>query len=110
MLYVSLALNLLVLIPVCTVLLRRGPAAEATWGVRTPGRDILLAMYLTIAVLSAALLIRPNITAACTLLTMQVVYKLLTSLTVGSVKHPVVASNLAISAVHGVTLWVVFWG
>lgn len=41
---------------------------------------------------------------AAGLLLAQVVYKVLSPLTVGTLKHPVVLSNIAIAALHAVTL------
>ena len=71
MLTFSLALNLVVLFPVCTGLLMRGPRM------------------------------------ASVLLGLQVVYKVTTPFTVGTLKNPVVISNLVIAATHLVTLYVV---
>lgn len=41
---------------------------------------------------------------------MQLLYKLSTPFTVGAVDHPVVISNLAIAAVHPVTLVLIWRG
>jgi hypothetical protein len=36
---------------------------------------------------------------------MQVCYKVMTPITVGTIANPVVISNLVIAIVHGITLW-----
>ncbi len=118
MLVISLLLNIAVLIPVVTVLVigaRRGvnSAAQAPWGERTPARDILLAIYIAILVVSIALLAGVALggatvaieAAAAALFTVQIVYKALTAVTVrDALRNPVVLSNLGIAVVHGVTV------
>jgi hypothetical protein len=39
------------------------------------------------------------------MLAMQVCYKVMTPITVGTITNPVVISNLVIAIVHGITLW-----
>jgi hypothetical protein len=107
MLTFSLALNLVVLFPVCAGLLMRKPRMTSAFGEWTPARGILLSIYLAIAVASAALLARPDPRMASVLLGLQVIYKVTTPFTVRTVKNPVVISNLLIAAVHLVTLYVV---
>jgi hypothetical protein len=104
LLVVSLVVNVAVLVPVTFVLLRDGEPARFAWGPRTEGRQILLAIYLSILVLSCALLVWDEPRMAAGLLLAQVIYKLLSPLTVGTLKNPVVVSNLAIAALHSVTL------
>jgi hypothetical protein len=104
MLTFSLALNLVVLFPVCAGLVMRGPRMTSVFGEWTPARGILLSVYLAIAVASAALLAWPDPRMAAVLLGLQVVYKVTTPLTVGTVRNPVVISNLVIAATHLVTL------
>jgi len=118
MLIVSLLLNIAVLIPVVAVLVvatRRGidTRARFPWGERTPARDILLAIYIAILATSTALLavvaaVGPSVAveaAAVALFAVQIVYKVLTALTVrDALRNPVVLSNLCIAAVHGVTV------
>jgi len=118
MIVVSLLLNIAVLIPVVAVLLigtRPGRDARERfpWGERTPARDILLAIYIAILLVSIALLVAvatlgPSVaieSAAAALFVVQIVYKLLTAVTVQhAVRNPVVISNLLIAAVHGVTV------
>lgn len=105
LLTVSLVVNVVVLVPVTGVLIGNGRRARETWGERQPGRQILLAMYLSILALSIGLLLHRDTHMAAGLLLAQIVYKVLTPITVGSLKHPVVLSNLAIAALHGVTVW-----
>lgn len=101
---VSLVVNLAVLAPVCAGLVSRAAWAEEAFGPPTPARSILLSIYGTIFAASAVLLARPEPAAVAALLGVQVLYKLTTPITVGTVRHPVVASNLAIAALHAVTL------
>jgi len=104
MLTVSLLLNVIVLVPVCLGIVRDRGRIVQVLGPREPGRQILLAMYLTILGLSVALLVWREESIALGLLLVQVAYKLLSPLTVGTVRHPVVLSNLAIAVVHSITL------
>lgn len=104
LLLASLVVNVAVLVPVVAVLLFDTRAARDTWGPRSPGRQILLAIYLSILALSVALLVWGDARVSAGLLLAQVVYKVLSPVTVGTLKHPVVLSNLAIAALHTVTL------
>lgn len=110
---ISLALNVAVLVPVTVVISIDLSLAERAWGPRTDGRDILLSIYFAILVGSAALLALPCPSddlramkrgAVLGLLSVQIVYKLLTTVIVpSSVRNPVVASNLGITILHIVT-------
>jgi hypothetical protein len=104
MIYVSLAINILVLIPIVVLMAMKSPIVDKTWGVFTPARGILMSIYLSILVVSVFLLFNPAPAFVAALLLVQVVYKLTTPFTVGKLSHPVVISNLVISAVHIVTL------
>jgi hypothetical protein len=104
----SLVLNIAVLIPVCTGLLTHTSWAEAAYGGTTPARGILLSVYLSIALVSALLLLIRDPKLVAALLLVQVIYKITTPLTVGTLNNPVVISNLAIAAVHTVTLSVIW--
>lgn len=113
MLYLSLIVNILVLAPLVWALsLNSGGMAEA-FGPDTPARRILASVYLTILMMSLALLAalgfsKHDITPyAVTLLVLQVLYKVTTAFALG-LGHPVVSANLAISAVHVATLVVVY--
>lgn len=107
---VSLIINILVLVPVSLILFTNSLGAEDVFGVFTPARGVLLSMYLSILIISLALLVKRDIKFVSAILTMQVVYKLTTPFTVGDISNPVVISNLLVSAFHIVTLWVVFRG
>ncbi len=105
---VSLIINILVLVPVSFILLTNSLGVEDVFGIFTPARGVLLSMYLSILILSFALLVKRDMKFVSVVLTMQVVYKLTTPFTVGDISNPVVISNLLISAFHIVTLWAVF--
>ena len=116
MLFVSLLLNVVVLIPICAGLLRDAPWAVAVYGVRSPARGILLSVYLSILIVSAGLMLAEIIQPAAltkamslALFVMQIVYKMTTPMTVGTLRNPVVVSNLLIAGVHLVTS-VLLWG
>ena len=110
MLAISLLLNCLIVFPVSFGMLAGSAGMTAAFGPPGDARQILASVYLAIGLLSAmglvALLagygevIRP---IAVGLLAMQVVYKVITVATVG-LASPVVLTNLAVIAVHGVTL------
>lgn len=100
----SLALNVLVLVPVCYGLLSSAGWTQAAYGPPTPARGIVLSVYLAILLGSLALLAKPTPVMVAVLLAVQIVYKLTTPLTVGTLDNPVVISNLAIAGFHVVTL------
>lgn len=100
----SLLVNVAVLVPVCAGLIGGARWAEASFGAATPARGILLSIYLAICVVSAGLLLFGSVASVAALLVVQIVYKITTPLTVGTVRHPVVLSNLAIAALHTVTV------
>ncbi|MFO0675805.1 MAG: hypothetical protein U0169_04685 [Polyangiaceae bacterium] len=104
LLVLSLATNVAVLVPVVVSLVRDAGWVRDAYGPKSPARGILLAIYVAILVVSVLLLFRPDVHAALGLLTVQIVYKLLTPFTVGSIRNPVVLSNLAIAALHAVTV------
>lgn len=84
MLTISLWLNVVVLIPVCVALVTNRVAAGRAFGDRTPARSILLSIYLSILVVSVAALVIGDARLAAPLLLLQVVYKLTTPFTVGT--------------------------
>lgn len=105
MIFASLGLNIVVLVPVCLGLLRRAGWADAAYGAATQARGILLSIYLAILLCSAGMLLHPVTANVATLLLVQIIYKVTTPFTVGSFSNPVVVSNLAIAAFHCLTLW-----
>jgi len=100
----SLFLNLAVLVPVCASLMLSAPWTVAAYGPPSPARAILLSVYLAIGALSALLLFRPVPAAVAALLAVQILYKITTPVTTGSISNPVVISNLLIAGVHAATL------
>ncbi|CTQ48485.1 hypothetical protein JDO7802_00487 [Jannaschia donghaensis] len=104
MIQISLALNVLILIPVTWGLLADSAGMAQAFGPDQPSRRILLAVYLAIAACSAALLLWPGGRMLVPgLLAVQGIYKVLTVPLLG-IGHPVVVTNLGIVVVHGVTL------
>ena len=101
----SLALNILVLIPVCSGLLFKADWAAKSYGTETPARGILLAIYLTILIFSAVLLVKFDAKMVMALLMVQIVYKVLSPIMVGTLTNPVIISNLFIAAFHAVSVW-----
>lgn len=99
----SLAVNVLVLVPVLWGLWSGG--SDDVFGPDAPARRILICVYAAILVLSAVLLAWPAGRAALApgLLAVQVAYKVLTVPLLG-LGHPVATANLAIAALHAVTL------
>lgn len=113
MILLSLLLNIAVLIPVCGGMLVDTFGSGAEWvrecyGPDSAGRRILLSVYLSIGLVSAALLFVRQPLAVAALLAVQIVYKLITPVAVGTLSNPVVISNLLIAAFHAATL-VVCW-
>lgn len=112
MIIVSLALNVVVLVAVVGSFVAGAPWIQSAFGDRTPARDILLAIYCAILAGSAGLLLCLAVTpgnwvvgAVLALLAVQVIYKVLTAITVRvALRNPVVLSNLGIAVVHLVTI------
>ena len=71
----------------------------------TPARGILLALYMTILLVSVLLLFFFDAKLAFALFFVQIVYKLLSPFTVKTLKHPFVISNLFIAIFHLVTIY-----
>ena len=101
----SLALNILVLIPVCSGLLFNANWAIDSYGTETPARGILLAIYLSILIFSAVLLFKFDAKMVVALLTVQILYKLMSPIAVGTLTNPVIISNLLIAAFHLISVW-----
>jgi len=104
MILLSLIINVAVLVPVSAGLLVDASWVAAAYGDPSPARGILLSIYAAILLVSAWLLIERNAMLVAPLLLVQVIYKLTTPITVGSLINPVVISNLVVAAVHLVTL------
>jgi hypothetical protein len=101
----SLALNILVLIPVCSGLLLKANWALDSYGIETPARGILLSIYLTILIFSAVLLFKFDAKMVIALLSVQIIYKLLSPVMVGTLTNPVIISNLFIALFHTFSVW-----
>jgi len=102
--YVSLIVNIFVLVPIVVLMAAKAKLVDDTWGRFTEARGILWSIYFAILVASIALLFLPIPAFVAALLSVQVIYKITTPFTVGRIGHPVVISNLVISVVHIVTL------
>ena len=63
-----------------------------------------MSIYLAIMLVSIGLLFKPLPAMVAALLLVQIIYKITTPFTVGTLSNPVVLSNLVIAAVHAVTL------
>lgn len=110
MMTVSLLVNIVIVFPVSVGILLNQPAMTAAFGPQSDARAILASVYLAIGLVSVIMLAglaSKNsdliATMAIGLLSMQVVYKTITILTVGFAS-PVVVTNLCVIAVHAVTL------
>ncbi|CAL1157199.1 unnamed protein product [Cladocopium goreaui] len=115
---ISLAINVLVLVPVCYGLYSDGKGMKVVYGAETPARGILKAMYTSILVMSLALL--PSIFIdetrdgarwmSTALFLVQIVYKFLTPATTtggvppGMPGNPAVLANLVIALFHCITV------
>ncbi|MEY3045713.1 MAG: hypothetical protein ACO211_03520 [bacterium] len=106
--FVSLLVNIAVLIPVCLGLITEAVWAEEGYGPITPARGILLSIYIAILLISLLLLRNPDPKLVAPLLLVQVIYKFSTPLTVGTLQNPVVLSNLGIAVLHTITLWTIW--
>ena len=104
----SLAVNILVLVPIVVLMSINSPLVDEAWGPITAARGILFSIYFAILSASIVLVIIPIPTFIAALLLVQVVYKITTPVTVGRLQNPVVISNLVIAAVHVVTLVSIF--
>ena len=105
-----LLVNALIVFPVSVGLLSGQPAMDSAFGAPSDARQLLASVYLGIGLVSLAALAnlaigysQPVVPMAAGLLVMQVVYKLLTVLTVG-VTSPVVLTNMGVIGVHLITL------
>lgn len=88
------------------------PHADEVFGPDSPSRRILSCLYLAIALVSIAGLAIPQfrLPIVFVLFPLQIIYKLLTLVIVRDLRNPVPWSNLAISALHGVSLWLAVAG
>ncbi len=106
--YLSLAVNIVVLVPIVVLMSIKPRIVDKAWGSFTPARGILMSIYLSILLASLLLIVFPVPAFVFALLLVQVVYKVTTPFTVGTLKNPVVISNLIIAALHIATLALIF--
>jgi hypothetical protein len=102
---ISLVLNILVLIPVCAGLFLKANWAVDSYGIETPARGILLSVYLAIFIFSVLLLFKFDPKFVLALLSVQIVYKLLSPIMVGTLTNPVIISNLFIALFHSYSVF-----
>lgn len=108
MIVLSLLLNIAVLVPVCYGIMTDAAWARESYGEATAARGILLSIYIAIALVSLGLLFRREPKMVAALILVQIVYKLTTPFTVGTIANPVVASNLLIAVFHSITLFLIY--
>jgi hypothetical protein len=101
----SLILNILVLIPVSSGILLNSFWAVEAYGPDAPARGILLSIYLAILIVSAVLLVKFDAKFVMALLTVQIIYKVLSPIMVGTLTNPVIISNLFIALFHSLSVW-----
>jgi len=101
----SLVLNVVVLIPVCSGLLVKSNWIIDSFGIESPARGILLSIYLAILIFSIVLLFKFDPKFVLALLSVQIVYKLLSPIMVGTVTNPVIISNIFIALFHSYSVW-----
>ena len=102
----SLVLNILVLFPVTSGLLLNSNWAVESYGIESPARGILLAIYLAILIMSCVLLYKFDAKLVLALLTVQVIYKVLSPIMAGTIYNPVLISNLVIALLHSYSIFV----
>ena len=106
--YISLAANIVVLVPIVVLMAISSSLIDEVWGPSTAARGILMSIYMAILIASAVLVFLPVPAFIAALLAVQVVYKVTTPFTVGSFINPVVVSNLLISGLHIATLAAIY--
>jgi hypothetical protein len=94
-----------VLIPVCSGLLLKANWAMDSYGIETPARGILLSVYLAILIFSALLLFRFDPKFVMAILSVQILYKLLSPILVGTLTNPVIISNIFIALFHSYSVF-----
>jgi hypothetical protein len=102
---ISLVLNILVLIPVSSGILLKANWAVDSYGLETPARGILLSIYLAILIFSALLLFKFDPKFVMALLSVQIIYKLLSPIMAGTITNPVIISNIFIALFHSYSVW-----
>jgi hypothetical protein len=107
MIKVSLIINILVLIPVCLGILTGQERIQDSLGIAQPSLFILVSIYTTILLGSIYLFFRPNLHFIFSLLSMQICYKFLTPIMLGTLNNPVIISNIVIAIIHSVSIYLI---
>jgi hypothetical protein len=109
--YLSHTVNILVAGMMGTLLFinSSSPIIEV-FGGTTPARQILSCIYLAIATMSTIALVHRSqlIKIAIVLFPVQIVYKLLTLIAVTDKLNPIIWSNLIISILHLISLYIIY--
>jgi hypothetical protein len=102
---VALYINIIVLTPLTTLLLINDSKMSDAYGLRTTSRDILLSIYLTFLFFSIYFLISstPNDHIKI-LLFIQIIYKVLSSITATEKCNPVIISNIIVAFVFSILI------
>ncbi len=106
MIYASLVINIIILVPVCLGLILFERKMAAVFGERTTGREILLCIYLTILAASIFLMFHSAayVEYVKALLSAQIVYKSLSVFIIRDKKNPVLWFNFFIAIFHSAAL------
>ena len=107
---ISLVLNILVLIPVCSGIVLNASWAVDSYGMESAAQGILLSIYLAILIFSVLLLFKFDSKFVMALLSIQILYKLLSPIMVGTITNPVIISNLFIALFHSYSVWKIVIG
>lgn len=86
------------------------PRMDEVFGPDTTSRQILACLYIAIAVCSIVALVHPGVRLGivAVLFPLQIFYKVLSAFLVKERLNPVPLANLAISVLHGASLYVAF--
>ncbi len=90
MIRISLAVNILVLIPIVFGMAIGSPIIDRAWGEFSESRGILASIYFALLVLSGILIVKTIPVFVVPLLATQVIYKITTPFTVGTIKSGMV--------------------
>ena len=108
MIVISLVINIVVLVPICFGMFSDANWVREAYGAQSLSRGILLSIYLAILLGSAWLLFGMDVKFVTALLLIQILYKITTPFTVGTLKNPVVVSNLLIAIFHTATVYTIW--
>lgn len=109
----ALAFNVIVLVPVISVLMLGLSPADQVFGPITEGRQILTSIYIAIAIVSVALIAMHlkqmawAMPMSVALFALQITYKI-TTVPMVSILNPVVITNLVVVAVQLLVLFILW--